>query len=239
METLLDTAANNLAARATLDPDLTGAIGAEKTILQFRSKDRFAHSLNIVLAPVIPKKAKSSVVKTCVAILTWGTGGSNTRAEIDFGRGTQIQIAAAFVAIAGRNDGGLAVTSESTLDEAPGPQDVVAMISGVGGRVAFGRATRTAYFVEINAGQKRFVTVPPFAKSFLVTRFPAATAIDVTVLDGLDSSGAPLDSRDEYLFASGVPASRIELFDRAGAVQIANTGLTDINALQVAFELCL
>lgn len=236
---LLDVPANTLGARATLKPNAGIGPGEETTILQFRSEDRFAQHLNVVLAPVIPKQAASTEIKTCVAILAWGTGGAGARAEVDFARGTELQLAASFLSISGRNDGRVATDSETPLDDTPGPQDVVAIISGVGGRGPFGRVTRTFYFTALFAGTAAVAAVPAFAKSFRLSRFPVATDIGVTIFDGLDSAGHPLEARDERSFGSGVPTSRIELYDHAGVVQVTNTGALEIRALQIAFELCL
>jgi hypothetical protein len=236
---LLDVPANNLAARATLKPNAGIGPGEETTILQFRSEDWFAQHLNVVLAPVIPKLAASTEIKTCVAIISWGTGGASTRAEVDFARGTEVQLAASFLSISGRNDGNVATNAEGTLDDTPGPQDVVAIISGAGSRGPFGRVTRTFYFTGLFAGGTASAAVPAFAKAFRVTRFPAATEIDVTIFDGLDSTGAPLEARDERAFGSGESAARVELYDHAGVVQVTNTGAAQIGALQIAFELCL
>jgi hypothetical protein len=237
---------NKLGARETLLPGSSGP-GPVTTILQLRGRHEHAQQLNVILAPVIGDFTRSTPVHPCIAILEWGAGGAGTRAEIDFARGTALQIAASFVSISGRNDGAVSDGTGSPIDSDAGPQDVVAIISGVGSRAAFGRVTRTFYFGTIAAGASRLVPVPPFAKTFLITRLPAASGVTATVFDGftrtLIDGGTlqldPVSPRDEYSFASGVPAQRIDLFDRAGAVQIVNPGPVPITALQVAFELCL
>src|SRR6266700_461822 len=183
MSGLLYTAQNKIGARETLAPSASGP-GPEKTILQLRGRHEHAQNLNIVVAPVVGDFSRAQPIHPCVAVLGWGAGGASTRAEVDIGRGTQLQLAASFVSIAGRNDGGVDDGTGHPIDSGPGPQDVVAIISGIGSRSAFGRVTRTFYFGPIAAGVSRLAPVAPFAKTFLITRTPAASTIAVTVFDG-------------------------------------------------------
>jgi len=246
MNGILHTAPNKLGARQTLVPSAAGP-GPLRPILQVSGRHEHARHLNIVLAPVISDPSRGPVIHPCIAVLSWGAGGASTRAEVDFARGTELQLAAAFVSISGRNDAGVDDGSGHPIDGAPGPQDVVAIISGVGSRSAFGRVTRTFYFGTVGAGQSRLVPVPPFAKTFAVTRLPGASSVVVTVFDGLDihideilgPQTLPVTPRDEYRFTTGVPAQRIDLYDRAGAVQVTNPGPAAITNLQISFELCL
>lgn len=247
MSGLLHTSQNKLGARETLPPSASGP-GPEKTILQLRGRHEHAQNLSIVVAPVIGDFSRAKPIHPCVALVTWGAGGASTRAEVDISRGTQLQLAASFVSIAGRNDAAVDDGTGNPIDSGAGPQDVIAIISGVGSRPAFGRVTRTFYFGPIAPGIARFVPVAPFAKTFLVTRTPAASSIAVTVLDGVirtieDATGAvflsPAAPRDDYAFGPGVAASRIDLYAQAGAVRITNSGTARIAALQVAFELSL
>ena len=242
---LLYTAQNKIGARETLSPSASGP-GPEKTILQLRGRHEHAQNLSIVVAPVVGDFTRGKAIHPCVALLTWGAGGASTRAEVDIGRGTQLQFAASFVSISGRNDAGVDDGTGNPIDSGAGPQDVVAIISGVGSRSAFGRVTRTFYFGPIAPGVSRLIPVAPFAKTFLITRTPPATAITVDVADGIirtieDATGAvilsPATLRDEYTFGAGVAAPRIDLYAQAGAVRIANTGAARIAALQIAFEL--
>ena len=241
----MGTVANNLAARQTLRPSTSVGPGKEETILQYRGRDRNARNLNIVLAPVLPDPSRGPVIPPCVAIIAWGTGGASTKTEVDFARGTELQLAASFVAISGRNDGSADDGTGHPVDDSAGPQDVVAIISGAGSRAAFGRATRTFYFANLPAAAGLLVPVSAFAKTLLVTRFPASSSVRLTIYDGIVPSGpgieapSPINPRDEYAFAAGVPAPRLELFARAGAVVIANTGSAPIQAIQVSYELCL
>jgi hypothetical protein len=244
---LLYTAQNKIGARQTLVPAKSGP-GPEATILQLRGRHEHAQNLNVVVAPVVGDFTRGQPIHPCVAVLTWGAGGASIRAEVDIGRGTELQLAASFLSISGRNDAAVDDGNGQPIDSGAGPQDVVAIISGIGSRSAFGRVTRTFYFGQTKAGVGRVVPVPPFAKTVLVTRTPAATAINVTVFDGLirtveDVTGTvtfnPVTPRDDYSFASGAPAQRIDLFAQAGAVRVVNPGPATIDALQVAFELCL
>ena len=247
MSALLHTSQNKLGARETLPPASSGP-GPEKTILQLRGRHEHAQNLSIIVAPVIGDFTRAKPIHPCVALLTWGAGGASTRAEVDIGRGTQLQLAASFVSISGRNDGAVDDGTGNPIDPDTGPQDVVAIISGVGSRPAFGRVTRTFYFGPIAPGLSRFVPVALFAKTFLVTRTPATSAITVTVLDGVIRTIDPVTEsvrldpatpRDDYAFGPGVAAPRIDLYAQAGAVQITNSGTARITALQVAFELSL
>src|SRR4051794_15423387 len=105
MTALLHTAPNNLAARRTLKPATSTGPGPEETILQLRGRHEDAQHLNLVLAPVIPDPSRGPIVHPCIAVISWGAGGAGTRAEVDFARGTELQLAASFLSISGRNDG--------------------------------------------------------------------------------------------------------------------------------------
>ena len=239
--------ANNLAARQTLRPSTSLGPGKEETILQYRGRDRNARNLNIVLAPVLPDPSPGPVIPPCVAIIAWGTGGASTKTEVDFARGTELQLAASFVAISGRNDGSVDDGTGHAIDDSAGPQDVVAIISGAGSRAAFGRATRTFYFANVAPAAIRLVPVSAFAKTILVTRFPANSVRQAHHLrrpgpeqrprrrdaDAGRPRGTSTPSRPAF------PPPRLELFARAGAVAIANTGSAPIQAIQVSYELCL
>jgi hypothetical protein len=121
------------------------------------------------------------------------------------------------------------------------------MVSGYGGRVAFGKATRTYYFRQIVPEVKPVqVPVPNFAKSVLVTRSaPATTAITVEILDNLPFPPGNVEfppgpnRRAAFDFAAGVVPGAIDLFGAAAFVKIRNTGTTNIGFLQIAFELCI
>jgi hypothetical protein len=242
---LLRAEANNLAARRTLQPARVSGPGKEETILQLRGNDRDAEEMNIVIAPVLREPARAPVLHPCIAVIEWGTGGASARAEVDFARGTTLQLAASFLSIGGRNDGRVSDgTPTGVIDPAPGPQDVIAMIAGAGGRVAFGPATRTFYFGNVlPATPLRLAPVPAFAKAAVITRSPADTSIEVVVFDGIvgtDEFGGIIfgPQRDQYTFAN-VPAARFALYERAGVVGISNAGTVPITSLQVTYELCL
>src|SRR5258708_21933708 len=106
MNGILQTAANKLGSRQTLLPSASGP-GPLRPILQVSGAHQHARHLNIVLAPVISDPSRGPIVHPCTAVLSWGAGGASTRAEVDFARGTELQLAAAFVSISGRNDAGV------------------------------------------------------------------------------------------------------------------------------------
>jgi len=240
---------NNVGTREPVPAKTTGlGPGEPVPFFQVRADDDDAQNLNVVVAPVVESRdpAKHG---PCVALLEWGTGSATAKAEIDIAKGTQIQISASYVALAVRNDGNVDDGTGSPVDPAPGVQEVAAMVGGSGGRVAFGKATRTFYFRRIRPASSVEVTVPNFAKSVLITRHAlATTAIAIELLDNLPVPAAPggdpefppgPNLRASYAFGAGVAASSIDLFAATAFVRVRNSGEGDIAFLQVAFELAL
>jgi hypothetical protein len=236
---------NNLGTRVTVVP-LPGARGPGKRVpmIQLRdAEDSEAQTLSIVLIPAVAPLDEAPH-GPCVAILEWGTGNATVSAEVDFAKGTHIQLAASFLSIAARNDGNVFDGATSTVDPNPGPQDVIAMVSGYGGRVAFGRTTRTFYFRGIPPAGAVTVVVPNFAKSLTVSRSPATASLHVDFLDNMTfpptgpDPGTEPGIRATYDFVGVTPPS-IDLPGITSSVLVRNAGTTPITFMQLAFELSL
>ena len=236
---------NNLGNRVTVAP-LPGARGPGRRVpmIQLRdAEDSDAQTLSIVLIPAIaPLEAVAH--GPCVAILEWGTGNATVSAEVDFAKGTHLQLAASFLSIAARNDGNLPDGAGGTVDPEPGPQEVIAMVAGYGGRVAFGRATRTFYFRNVARNGTPTVTIPNFAKSLTVSSSPTGASLHIAFLDNMafpstgPDPGAQPGTRASYDFVGVTPPS-IDLPGIASTVVVRNTGAAVIAFLQLAFELAL
>lgn len=240
---------NNVGTREPVLPKGTGlGPGEPVPFFQVRADDDDAQNLNIVVAPVVESR-DSAKHGPCVALLEWGTGSATAQAEIDVAKGTQVQISASYVALAVRNDGNVDDGTGSPIDPEPGPQEVAAMVGGYGGRVAFGKATRTFYRRRLRPVASVQVTIPNFAKGVLISRHPlATTAIAVELLDNLPVPAAPggdpefppgPNLRASYAFGAGVAPGSIDLFAAAAFVRVRNTSNADISFLQLAFELAL
>ena len=235
---------NNLGNRVTVVP-LPGAQGPGKRVpmLQLRDgEDDEAQTLSIVLIPAVAPLDEAAH-GPCVAILEWGTGNATVSAEVDFAKGTHIQLAASFLSIAARNDGNVSDGAGGTVDPNPGPQDVIVMVSGYGGRVAFGRTTRTFYFRNLPPNRTVTVPVPNFAKSITVSRSPTSASLSIAFLDNMTfptppDPGSQPGVRATYTFVGVAPPS-IDLPAIASAVTVQNTGTAPIAFLQLAFELAL
>jgi hypothetical protein len=121
---------------------------------------------------------------------------------------------------------------------------VIAMVAGYGGRVAFGRATRTFYFRTVDPGATPTVPVPSFAKTIVISFSPAGSSIHVDILDNMafpiggGDPGTTRGVRASYDF-DAVPPSRINLPAIASTVLVRNSGDSQIAFLQLAFELSL
>jgi len=239
---------NNVGVRRQVSPR-PGGLGRGRPVpfFQVRADDDDARSLNVVLLPAVLSDAPAPH-GPCVAELEWGTGGASVTAEIDVGRGTQVQISASYVGLAVRNDGAVDDGSGTSVDPQPGPQDVVALVAGYGSRVAFGKATRTFYFRQVpaNPGSDRLVIVPNFAKSVLITRTaPGTTSITVELVDGVpfstgDPQFTPLGNvRASFSFPAAAVPSSIDLPALTSFVRVRNSGASPITYLQIAFELAL
>lgn len=238
---------NNVGVRRTVSPK-QGGLGPGKPVpfFQVRADDDDASSLNLVLLPAVLSDT-AAPHGPCVAMLEWGTGGASVSAEVDVGKGTQVQISASFVALAVRNDGAVDDGRGTSIDPQPGPQDVVALVAGYGSRVAFGKATRTFFFRAIppTIDGAAFVTVPNFAKSVLVSRTPATAPLTLELVDNVpfptgDPQFAPGGTvRSSFPFPAGALPSSIDLNALAAFVRVRNTGTAPIAFLQVAFELAL
>jgi hypothetical protein len=225
---------NNLGTRLPVPPRQGGlGPGLPVAFLQIRADDGDAHNLNIVLMPVVESSAPTPH-GPCVAVIEWGTGSGSVSAEVDVGKGTQLQLSASFVGISVRNDGAVDNGTESSVDPAPGIQEVVAMVAGYGGRVAFGKATRTFYFASIAPAGLVEATVPNFAKSVLVTRHPPNTSVVVELYDNLGTN-----LRASLALLPGAVPLSLDLFGLTAFVRVRNVGATDVSFLQIAFELAL
>jgi len=235
---------NNLGNRVTVAP-LPGAVGPGKRVpmLQLRDgEDDEAQVLSIVLIPAVAPLDQPEH-GPCVALLEWGTGNATVSAEVDFAKGTHIQLAASFLSIAARNDGNVSDGAGGTVDPNPGPQDVIAMVSGYGSRVAFGRTTRTFYFRNVAPNRTVTAPVPNFAKSVTVSRSPATASLSIAFLDNMTfptppDPGSQPGIRATYTFVGVAPPS-IDLPAIVTTVVIQNTGTTPFSFLQLAFELSL
>jgi hypothetical protein len=210
-------------------------------MIQLRDRaDDDARTLSIVLIPAVAP-LDDVPHGPCVALLEWGTGTATVSAEVDFAKGTHLQLAASFLSIAARNDGNLDDGAQGTVDPQPGPQDVIAMVSGYGGRVAFGRATRTFYFRSLAHDATVTTPVPNFAKTLSVSLTPSGSSIHVDVLDNMTFAQPPEPQRAPAIRASydfvAVAPSRINLPAIANSVAVTNTGTAAINFIQLAFEL--
>jgi hypothetical protein len=244
MALLAENEPTNLSARVVVPP-LAGARGPGRRVpmIQLRdSADCDARTLSIVLVPAVGPLDEAPH-GPCVALLEWGTGSATASAEVDFAKGTHLQLAASFLSIAARNDGNLPDGAGGTVDPAPGPQEVIAMVAGYGGRVAFGRATRTFYFRTMDPGAAPTVPVPNFAKTLVVSFSPAGSSVHIDILDNMafpiggGDPGTTRGVRASYDF-TGVPP-RINLPAVASTVVVRNSGDGSIAFLQLAFELSL
>ena len=179
----------------------------------------------------------------CVAVVEWGNGSGTAAAEVDFAKGTVIQVAGSFLLVDGRNDGALPDGSTGaldaptpTIDPDPDDQAVVVVVSGYGSR-PLGRATRTFYGRDLAAGEERLFPVPNFAKSVVVTRRPTTeTSIELEIGD---LPKPPLRPREGPFSFDGEPAGRLDLYPFAGGVAVRNMGRTAVEAFQVIFELAI
>jgi len=245
MALLAENEPTNLSARITVPP-LAGARGPGRRVPMIQLRDPAdcdARTLSIVLIPAVAP-LDGVPHGPCVALLEWGTGSASVSAEVDFAKGTHLQIAASFLSIAARNDGNLPDGAGGTVDPAPGPQEVIAMVAGYGGRVAFGRATRTFYFRTVDPGAAPTVPVPNFAKTLVISFSTAGASIRVDIRDNMEfpivgpDPGTAPGIRASYDFL-GVPPPRINLPAVANSIVVRNSGTTPIAFLQLAFELAL
>jgi hypothetical protein len=239
---------NNVGVRRQVPPKASGlGQGRPVPFLQVRADDDDARGLNLVLLPGVLSDT-AAPHGPCVAMLEWGTGGAAVSAEVDVAKGTQVQISASYVAIAVRNDGGVDDGTGTSVDPQPGSQEVIVMVAGYGGRVAFGKATRTFYFRGIppTVDGAVLVTVPNFAKSVLVTRTPpATTGVTVELVDNVPfPTGDPQftpggNVRAAFNFPGGTLPPSIDLNALTSFVRVRNSGEVTISFLQIAFELAL
>jgi hypothetical protein len=245
MTLLAENEPNNLSARVVVSP-LAGARGPGRRVPMIQLRDQVdcdARTLSIVLVPAVGPLDEAPH-GPCVALLEWGTGSATASAEVDFAKGTHLQLAASFLSIAARNDGNLPDGAAGTVDPVPGPQEVIAMVAGYGGRVAFGRATRTFYFRAVDPRGAVTVPVPNFAKTMVVSFSPSGSFTHVDILDNMTfpvGGGDPGTTRGvsaSYDLAA-VAVPRINLPAVASAVMVRKTGQGQIAFLQVAFELSL
>lgn len=199
--------------------------------------------MTIVLAPAV-EAAAAAPHGPCVAIVEWGNGSGTAIAEVDFAKGSVIQVAGSYLLIDGRNDGAVADGAKgtdpdagpTTIDPAPGEQTVAVIVSGYGPRPA-GRATRTFYGRDLRRGEARTFPVPNFAKAVVVGRMPVS---DSTIaLEIGDASDEPTLLRDGPHVFAGVAAGSLNLYPTAGGVTVRNVGRTVVDSFQVVFELAL
>jgi hypothetical protein len=236
-------ASTSLARREVLSPRRDGfGPGPPKGIVQLEGEDAESEMLTVVLAPQL-EPLTPVAHGPCVAIVEWGNGSGTSIAEVDFAKGTAIQVGGSFLSVAGRNDGALPDGSAdgpdgqpTTIDPTPGDQAVVVVVSGYGPRPP-GRVTRTFYGRSLAPGEERTLPVPNFARSFLIGRLPVAgTTIEAIVGDAPEP---PLRPREGPFAFVGAPAVPISLYPFASGVTIRNSGATPVEAFQVVFDLVL
>lgn len=118
------------------------------------------------------------------------------------------------------------------------------MVSGYGGRVAFGKTTRTFYFRNLAANRSVTAVVPNFAKSLTVSRTPEDAFLRIDFLDNMTfpttggDPGTQPATRASYDFGGVAPPS-LDLPAITSSVAVLNTGTSPIDFLQLAFELAL
>jgi hypothetical protein len=236
-------ASTSLARREVLSPRREGVgPGPRKGIVQLEGEDAEAEVLTVVLA-LVTEAAAAASHGPCVAVVEWGNGSGTAVAEVDFAKGTVIQVAGSYLLVDGRNDGAVADggagdpdAGPTTVDPQPGDQTVAVIVSGYGTRPP-GRVTRTFYGRDLAPRASRTYPVPNFAKSVAVGRWPIA---DTTVaVEVGDSVHGPAFLRDGPHVFTGVPAAVVALYPTAGGVTVRNVGRSVIETFQVVFELAL
>ncbi len=236
-------ASTSLARREVLSPRREGlGPGPRKGIVQLEGEDAEAEVMTVVLAPVVEVAAQAPH-GPCVAIVEWGNGSGTAIAEVDFAKGTVIQVAGSYLLIDGRNDGALADggvgdpdVGSTTIDPAPADQTVAVIVSGYGTRPP-GRVTRTFYGRSLGPGEARTYPVPNFAKAVTVGRHPiATTALAVEFRDHVEPASR---LRDGPYLSEATPLPAIPLYPMAGGVTVRNVGRVAIDAFQVVFDLAL
>jgi hypothetical protein len=237
-------ASTSLARREVLSPrfDSLGP-GPRRGIVQLEGEDAESEVLTVILVPVVDATVPVPH-GPCVAVVEWGNGSGTAVAEVDFAKGTVIQVAGSYLLVDGRNDGALPDGGQgdpdvgaTTVDPNPGDQAVAVEVAGYGTRPP-GRVTRTFYGRQLVRGEARTYPVPNFAKAVVVGRRPVAgTTIAVEIGDGVDGLSAGL--RDGPHVANGAPAGRLDLYPLAGGVTVRNEGRAPVEAFQVVFELAL
>lgn len=238
-------ASTSLAKRETLSPRRDGTMGPgpRRAIVQLEGVDAEAETMTVVLTPVV-EPLDSVEHGPCVAIVEWGNGSGTAIAEVDFGKGTAIQVAGSYLLVDGRNDGAVADGGRvdidggsTTIDPDPGDQRVAVIVSGYGPRPP-SRATRTFYGRDLAPDESRLFPVPNFATGVSLSRAPiVGTTIALEVGDSV-ADPARLFRDGPHVFDE-VPGGIVQLYPAAGAVAVRNVGRAPVSTFQLVFELAL
>lgn len=212
------------------------------TLLEVKSDDESSEILSVTLDNPLPflvptadvAGAGTIVIARPSAIIEWGVGGVQARADVDFDHGLSLSVPGSFLRVTGVNNRIPATTNN---------------MSGVG-TPAFGRNVKLGAFCGYGsvAGTKNLsakktiyidgpgllsgsIPIPDYATNFTVQRSPNAGILSVTVLD--EGGVSPIQTLT-YPAGSGFEGA-VELSGDAAFIVL--TAPVGSNAIRVIFGL--
>lgn len=221
----------------------TGAIPFA-SLVNITGPDHSAMAMTITLAPPPSSKPRNVAVLQpdpdtgiysrfdgAVAMVSWGSGGVLTYAEVDYGRGAVFSLYCSSLQISARrvippSGGPTAITRE----------EWGAFVSHLpSARTSPLTLTTRFYGVIAAGGGSQLFTPPPFAKTvrFLVTTLAAATGYNVAFLDG---DGVTIGAFD---VAAGALCPEATMPNDCAIVRLTNTGAVATSVQECIFGLAL